>query len=99
MSVLYMPEPIGSPSAPLSHAGASLVVRGILQLFRFGNSAVRPIFRAITESRFRRAARELHRLDDRMLRDIGIARLDIDRVVRYARDQDECPKGRVRDEV
>jgi uncharacterized protein YjiS (DUF1127 family) len=31
------------------------------------------------------AARELERLDDRMLKDIGISRSDISRVVRYGR--------------
>ena len=35
----------------------------------------------------RRATRELESLDDRMLRDIGIARWEINRIVRYGRPQ------------
>jgi uncharacterized protein YjiS (DUF1127 family) len=39
-----------------------------------------------SERQSRRAALELERLDDRMLRDIGIGRSEIDRVVRGPRD-------------
>ena len=39
----------------------------------------------MTEIQARRAAAELHSLDDRMLRDIGVNRCEIDRVVRRPR--------------
>jgi hypothetical protein len=38
--------------------------------------------------RLRRAATELHELDERMLRDIGIAREEIGHVVRFGRAPD-----------
>jgi len=46
---------------------------------------------AIHESRPRRLSRELHRLDERVLRDIGLDRATIDYVVRHGRGVERMP--------
>ena len=56
--------------------------------WKFVQPSVQLLLRAMAESRRRQAERELQRLDDRMLHDIGIRRETIKYVVRYGRDFD-----------
>ena len=58
-------------------------------------AGLRPVGRlikaAIHESRARRVCRELHGLDERLLRDIGLDRATIDYVVRHGRGVERMP--------
>jgi uncharacterized protein YjiS (DUF1127 family) len=69
----------GTANAP---AGASGAGRGK----RLLAGSVRVLNAALERRRHRRAMRELHALDDRMLRDIGIDRAAIPRAARFGRE-------------
>jgi len=63
--------------------GAAPIVRSVRSWL---SAAVQTYFVwAAEQRRLRRAERELESLDDRLLKDIGITRTDIGRVVRYGR--------------
>ena len=61
--------------------------------WRIFRPIVRVALKAMVEHKVRRAARELARLDDRTLRDIGLSRCGIDDAVRANRVQDLIPFG------
>ncbi len=66
----------------VGHAASRLVAfAGAVE--RWTGAAIRVIRR---EMEVRRAARWLHKADATMLKDIGIARADIERMVRHGRD-------------
>lgn len=73
-SARAVPPPLGRKGSWVEQTsgGFASLGRGILRL----------IGKALAEHHARRAARELNRLDDRMLRDIGLSRSSIDHVVR-----------------
>jgi uncharacterized protein YjiS (DUF1127 family) len=89
--------PLGGSSGPLysqsqsSSAVAAWPARAMAALWY----AVQPIawlaLKAIAEHQTRRAVRELHNLDDRLLRDMGLTRAAIDHAVRYGRELDMVP--------
>jgi uncharacterized protein YjiS (DUF1127 family) len=84
MSVTHFTAP---PSALLPYTPpASLWLRLCAHVAAGLQPIGRLIKTAIYESRARRASRELHRLDDRTLRDIGLYRCGIDYAVRHGRD-------------
>jgi uncharacterized protein YjiS (DUF1127 family) len=59
----------------VGHAALAFAAAGFA---RVGRAVVKDV-------RTRRAVAELSRMDDSMLRDIGLARSDVDRVARYGR--------------
>jgi uncharacterized protein YjiS (DUF1127 family) len=87
MTVTYLPEPSGSRSLNQpSFAGEfATLVRVGSWLRRIVAAVGNAFHRAMMASRYRHAARQLGTLDDRMLRDLGINRSEINSVVRFGR--------------
>jgi uncharacterized protein YjiS (DUF1127 family) len=81
MSVITFAGPPSSVSIPSGHAG-SWVAHVSGSSASVGRGILRLIGKALAEHHARRAVRELNRLDDRMLRDIGLSRSSIEHVVR-----------------
>jgi uncharacterized protein YjiS (DUF1127 family) len=68
-------------------AGYSDEVSGVRRAWLRIASGIRSYRAALTRKRrLRHAMAELQGLDDRMLRDIGVSRCEIGRVVRYGRE-------------
>jgi uncharacterized protein YjiS (DUF1127 family) len=87
MSVIQTTEPLGS-----SDAASHSIIANLLKAMRQAGQTVSAILmQAMIESRVRRAARELARLDDRMLQDIGLTRTEIDSAVRHGRHRGLTP--------
>jgi uncharacterized protein YjiS (DUF1127 family) len=55
---------------------------------RLAAGALRLVVTAIRESQIRRAIREMQRLDDRLLHDIGFSRSALEHAVRHGRERD-----------
>jgi uncharacterized protein YjiS (DUF1127 family) len=55
---------------------------------RLAGRALRLIVRAIREAQLRRAIRDMQRLDERLLQDIGLSRSSLEHAVRYDRERD-----------
>lgn len=70
-------EPLGPWPIPLADRSS--------RLRKLARRIVRTFALAMFEHRMRKAARELQRFDDRLLRDIGLNRGEIDHMVRYGR--------------
>jgi uncharacterized protein YjiS (DUF1127 family) len=90
MSTYHIDAPIGAAydeSGPVA-ARASYGRNALRRAWKFVQPGLQLLLRAMAESRRRQAERELQRLDDRMLHDIGIRRETIKYVVRYGRDFD-----------
>ncbi|HET9903442.1 MAG TPA: DUF1127 domain-containing protein [Xanthobacteraceae bacterium] len=87
MSTTFFPNPIAAPASSSGPAGRiALATRWTGNVLRRAGLVLgQGVRAAIMESRYRRAAREIRNLDDRLLRDIGINRSEIDSIVRYGR--------------
>ena len=96
MSIYQIDAPTGAIYADsgLIASGRALGLNAGQRAWRFVQPALRLLVRALGEYRTRRAVREMQRLDDRMLRDIGIGRDAIDFAVRYGRELDAAPFAR-----
>ena len=90
MSTYHIDAPIGAAydESGLIAARRSYGRNALRRAWQFIQPGVQLLLRGMAESRRRQAERELHRLDDRMLQDIGIRRDTIKYVVRYGRDFD-----------
>ena len=93
MSTYQIDAPTGAIYADsgLIASGQALGLNAGQRAWRFVRPALRLLVQALAEYRTRRAVREMQRLDDRMLRDIGIEREVIDYAVRYGRELEVAP--------
>ncbi len=64
-----------------------------LRSWRIVRPVLRIVFKALMAHRIRRAMNELPRLDDRMLRDIGLSRYGLEDAVRGDRSAPFAPLG------
>ena len=96
MSTYLIDAPTGAIYADsgLIAPGRAIGLNAGYRAWRFVQPALRLFVRALGEYRTRRAVREMQRLDDRMLRDIGIGREAIDFAVRYGRELDAASFAR-----
>jgi uncharacterized protein YjiS (DUF1127 family) len=82
----FAPRSLGDAWPDAEPTPATGRARGISALLRWVASGILDALAAVAErNRAARAERTLAELDERMLRDIGITRTDIGRVVRYGR--------------
>ena len=86
-------RPIIENGVELAAAAAALGRRMGATAWRLAKPIVRIVLKAMVEHKIRRASRELARLDDRTLRDIGLSRCGLEDAVRSNRAHELIPFG------